>query len=128
MRNACRRNPGGRRLNAGYYEQATGAEIRGHVNGRQVLEEVLLPSGQVRFLGGQEHVGRDDNGHWLVSSSGEEAEVCAGKVVDATYLDTELPATHPPRFEIDLRAHVVTPTELVEWYRMASSWTTSPSR
>jgi len=98
-------------LNAGYYEQATGSEIRDYF--RQVLEEELLPSGQVTFLGGYQHVGQDRNGHRLVSSSGEEVLVGARKVVDATYLHTELPATHPPGFEIEPGARVVTPTELV---------------
>ena len=36
-------------LNAGYYEQATGGEICQYF--QQVLEKVLLPSGQVTFLG-----------------------------------------------------------------------------
>ena len=99
-------------LNAGYYEQATGAQIREYFC--QVLEEVLLPSGQVAFLGGHERVGEDHDGHRLVSSSGEEVRVRARKVVDATYLHSEVPAAHPPRFEIEPGARVVTPTELVD--------------
>jgi hypothetical protein len=99
-------------LNAGFYEQATSAEICEYF--RRVLEEVLLPSGQVTFLGGHEHVGQDHDGHRLVSSSGEDVRVRARKVVDATYLHTELPATHPPGFEIEPGARVVTPTELVD--------------
>lgn len=99
-------------LNAGYYEQATGSEIREYF--RRVLEEQLSPSEQVTFLGGHEHVGKDRNGHRLASRSGEEVLVAARKVVDATYLDTELPATHPPSFEIEPGARVVTPTELVD--------------
>ena len=98
-------------LNAGFYEQATGAEVCAYF--RRALEEVLLPSGQVTFLGGHEHLGQDHNGHKLVSSSGEEVRVRARKVVDATYLHTEVPATHPPGFEIEPGARVVTPTELV---------------
>lgn len=97
-------------LNAGYYEQATGSEIRAYF--RRVLEEEMLSSQQVTFLGGHEHVGEDRNGHMLVSSSGEEVLVRARKVVDATYLDTELPGTHPPSFEVEPGARVVTPTEL----------------
>ena len=98
-------------LNAGYYEQATGSEIVQYF--RRVLDEELLASGQVNFFGGYEHVGKGRNGHRLVSSSGEEVLVTAQKVVDATYLNTELPATHPPGFEIEAGARVVTPTELV---------------
>jgi hypothetical protein len=102
-------------LNAGYYEQATGSEIAEYFV--RVLEEELLASGQVEFFGGHEHVGRDHNGHRLVSRAGEEVLVVAQKVVDATYLHTELPATHPPNFEIEQRARVVTPTELVTLMR-----------
>lgn len=98
-------------LNAGYYEQATSSEITEYF--RRVLEEELLPSGQVTFLGGYEHVGEDRSGHQLVSSSGEEVSVAARKVVDATYLHTELPATHRPGFEIEPGARVVTSSELV---------------
>jgi hypothetical protein len=97
-------------LNAGFYEQATGPQIRQYF--QQVLEGVLLPSGQVTFLGGHEHVGQNHDGHRLVSSSGEEVRVRARKVVDATYLHTELPSTHAPGFEIEPGARVVTPTEL----------------
>ena len=102
-------------LNAGYYEQATGPEIAEYF--LRVLEEELLASGQVRFFGGYEHVGEDRNGHRLVSSSGDEMLVAPRKVVDATYLHTELPATHPPSFEIQPGARVVTPTELVALLR-----------
>lgn len=98
-------------LNTGFYEQATGFEIAEYL--LRVMEEELLPSGQVTFFGGYEHAGKDRNGHRLVSRSGEEVLVTARKVVDATYLHTELPATHPPCFEIEADARVVTPTELV---------------
>lgn len=98
-------------LNAGYYEQATGSEIAEYF--LRVLEEELLASGRVKFFGGYEHVGKGRNGHRLVSGSGEEVLVTARKVVDATYLHTELAATHPPNFEIQPGARVVTPTELV---------------
>ena len=98
-------------LNAGYYEQATGSEIAEYF--LRVLEEKLLASGQVKFFGEYEHVGEDRNGHQMVSGSGEELLVTARKMVDATYLHTELPATHPPNFEIQPGARVVNPTELV---------------
>lgn len=43
--------------------------------------------------------------------------VAARKVVDATYLDTELPTSHPPGSEIELGARVVTPTGLARgWF------------
>ena len=98
-------------LNAGFYEQAKGSEIADYF--RRVLDEKLLPSGQVTFFGGYEHAKEDSDGHLLMSAAGDEVLVTARKVVDATYLHTELPATHPPRFEIEPGARVVTPNELV---------------
>jgi hypothetical protein len=98
-------------LNAGYYEQATGSEVAEYF--RRVLEEKFLPSEQVTFLAGHEYLREDRDGHRLSSGSGEEVSVRARKVVDATYLHTELPATHPPDFEIEPGARVVTPTQLV---------------
>lgn len=102
-------------LNAGYYEQGTGSEIAKYF--LRVLEEELLSSERVTFFGGYEHVGEDGNGHRLVSRSGEEVLVASRKVVDATFLRTELPATHPPGFEIEEGTCVVTPTELVTLLR-----------
>ena len=40
--------------NAGYYPRATAAEIRDYY--QQVLDEHLLPSGQVRFFGMSDYV------------------------------------------------------------------------
>ena len=102
-------------LNAGFYEQATGTEVCEYF--RQVMDEVLLPSGQVTFLAHHEHAGRDRDGHRLVSGRGEEVRVHARTVVDASHLHTEVPATHPHGFEVEPGARVVTPTELVDVLR-----------
>ncbi len=102
-------------LNAGFYEQATGSEIAEYF--LRVLEEELLASGQVKFFGDYDYAGKVGDGHRLVSGTGEEMLVTARKVVDATYLHTELPATHPPNFEIERGARVATPTELVALLR-----------
>ncbi|MFP4636611.1 MAG: NAD(P)-binding protein [Nitriliruptoraceae bacterium] len=100
-------------LNAGFYEQATAAEICAYY--RRVLEEQLVGSGQVSFLGAHEHVGQDGNGHRLISRvTGQETAVQTGKVVDATYLDTQIPSRHVPDFEVEPGARVVTPDALVD--------------
>jgi hypothetical protein len=99
-------------LNAGFYEQASGPEICDYF--RRALDR-LLSSGQVTWRGSHEYVGTDSNGHRLSSRvTGQETVVRARKVVDATYLNTEVPARHEPDFEIDPGARVVTPNELVE--------------
>src|SRR5688572_26012932 len=53
---------------AGFYERASAAEIVAYYD--KVLEEVLLPSGRVRFLGMTDHVGEDDDEHTLASLLG----------------------------------------------------------
>src|SRR4051812_10605412 len=47
--------------NAGFYERASAPEICDYY--RKVLEDTLLPSGQVRFLGMTEHLGADGDGY-----------------------------------------------------------------
>ena len=46
--------------------------------------------------------------------TGKETVVRVRKVVDTTYLGTEIPARHEPGFEVEPGARVVTPNELVE--------------
>jgi hypothetical protein len=97
-------------LNAGFYEQADGAEVRDYF-GRAL--DHLLASGQVAWRGGHEYVGADRNGHRL-TSPGAETAVRARKIVDATYLNTTLPSLHDPDFEVDPGARVTTPNELAD--------------
>lgn len=107
--------------NAGFYEQASGAEICDYF--RRALDQ-LLASGRVSWRGSHEYVGPDGDGHRLSSRvTGKETVVRVRKVVDATYLNTELPAHHEPEFEIDPGARVVTPDELVELSDPADGFT-----
>jgi hypothetical protein len=108
-------------LNAGFYEQASGPEICDYF--RRALDH-LLASGQVTWRGSHEYVGTDTNGHRLSSRvTGQETVVRVRKVVDATYLGTEVPAHHEPGFEVEPGARVVTPNELVELADPAEGFT-----
>jgi hypothetical protein len=108
-------------LNAGFYEQASGPEICDYF--RRALDH-LLASGQVTWRGSHEYVGTVGNGHRLSSRvTGQETVVRVRKVVDATYLNTEVPARHEPDFEVDPGARVVTPSELVELADPADGFT-----
>jgi hypothetical protein len=99
-------------LNAGFYEQASGLEICDYF--RRALQH-LLASGRVTWRPSHEYVGRDGNGHRLsLRVTGQETLVRARKVVDATYLATEIPARHEPGFEVEPSARVATPSQLVE--------------
>jgi hypothetical protein len=108
-------------LNAGFYEQASGHEICDYF--RRALDH-LLASGQVTWLGSHEYVETDSNGHRLSSRlTCQETVVRVRKVVDATYLGTEVPAHHEPAFEVDPGARVVTPNELVDLADPADGFT-----
>ncbi len=99
--------------NAGYYERATAAEICDYY--QRVMDEQFLPSGQVRFLNMSDYTGEGTDGHRVVSRlAGDETRVnVRRKVVDATYLETAVPATHTPAFTVDPAARLVSPNRLV---------------
>jgi hypothetical protein len=99
--------------NAGFYERATGVEICDYY--RRVLEEQLLGSGQVRFFGQCQYVADGSDEHAFSSRlTGETTTVrVRRKVVDATYLETSVPATHTPGFTIGEGTKVIPVGELV---------------
>lgn len=110
-------------INAGFYERASAAEICDYY--RQVLDQRLLASGRVTFLGQTDHRGEDGEGHHLVSLlTGEKTVVdVRRKVVDATYVQSEIPSRHQPKFEVDPGARVLPPNDLVDLDLPASGFT-----
>lgn len=109
--------------NAGFYERATAPEICAYF--RQVLDENLVPSGRVRFEGMTDYRGEDADGHHLVSRlTGTETVVkVRRKFVDATYVQSEIPARHAPSFEIGAGVRVIPPNDLVELHEPANRYT-----
>lgn len=108
---------------AGLYERASGAEILGYF--QKVLETVLLPSGRVRFFGMSDYVGDFDGQHVFVSRlTGERTQVrVRRKLVDTTYLQVAVPATHTRSFDVDPGARVMPVGELVHQAGCASGYT-----
>jgi hypothetical protein len=100
--------------NAGFYERATGAEICDYYS--RVLDENLLPTGRVRFFGMTDHRGGDGDGHLLVSLlDGSETLVRPRRtVVDATYVQSEVPSRHVPGFTVERGVALVPPNALVD--------------
>ncbi len=99
--------------NAGFYERATAAEICHYF--QAVLDDPLLRSGRVEFLPMTECV-EDGGGRVRVVSrlTGAEREVTVRrKVVDARYLESSIPATHAPSFEVDEGVRCVPVNDLV---------------
>ena len=99
--------------NAGFYERASAGEICDYFH--RVLEEQLLPTGRVQFLGMHDYRGEDADGHHLVSLlSGATTTVRARKLVDATYSASEIPSRRPPPYSADAGVRLVAPNQLVD--------------
>lgn len=109
--------------NAGFYERATAAEICDYFN--RVLDEHLVPSGRVRFLPMSDYQGADGDGHQVVSRlTGATTTVkVRRRLVDATYIESSIPATHRPAYEVDDGVRLVTPNALVHLDEPATGFT-----
>ena len=109
--------------NAGFYERATGMEVCDYF--WRVLEEQLLGSGQVRFFGQCDYDGVDGAVHAFTSRlSGETTTVrVRQKFVDATYLETSVPATHRPAFSVGDGATLIPIGDLVNVTEAPSGFT-----
>ena len=100
--------------NTGFYERATGVEVSEYFH--RVLDEHLLPSGRVRFLGMCDYVGDWSNEHTVASRlTGRTTTVrVRRRVIDGTFLETSVPATHTPGFTVDPDARLVAVGQLVD--------------
>ena len=109
--------------NAGFYELATGAEICQYYE--RVLAERLLGSGQVRFLGMSDYRGRGPDGHTIVSTvSGRTTTVhVRRRLVDATYLEASVPATHVRSFDVDAEVRCIPVGDLARVAEPAAGYT-----
>jgi hypothetical protein len=109
--------------NAGFYERASAAEICDYYG--RVLEEQLLPTGRVRFFGMSDHRGANRDGHLVVSLlDGSEMLVKARrKVVDATYVQSEIPSRHVPDFTVEPGVMLIPPNGLVDLGEPADCFT-----
>ncbi len=108
--------------NAGYYERATGEEVRDYFD---LALSRLTRTGQVRILTEHEHVGQQ-------ADAEQVRDLCTGalhdvsvrrRVVDARYLEASVPATHTPAFEVASGARVVPINDLPAAARSASCYT-----
>ena len=82
--------------NKGLYELATNSEVCAYFG--QVMQRQFLPSGRVRYFPLSEY---QDEGRFKSLVCDDEHEVRAGKIVDATYMDVNVPSVSPPPFAID---------------------------
>ena len=109
--------------NAGFYERASAAEICDYYG--RVLDEHLLPTGRLGFLGMTDYRGGNGDGHVVVSLlDGSETLVRARrKLVDATYVQSQIPARHVPGFTIEPGVTLIPPNGLVDLDEPADGFT-----
>ena len=109
--------------NAGFYERATGEEVREHF---AAAAAQLTATGRVRVLTGHEHLGSASSGGEQVRdlATGEVQEIAVlRKIVDARYLEASVPATHTPSFAVAPGARVVPVGDLPAAAGSTSSYT-----
>jgi len=107
---------------AGTYERATGAEICHYF--QAVLHDRLLASGHVEFLGMTDCTW-DERGRARATSllTGAARDVVVRrKVVDARFLQSAIPATHTPGFEVDDGVRLVPVNDLVRTEQPAGGY------
>lgn len=83
-------------LNVGLNDLASGAEVSAYFD--EVMRHQFLPTGRVQYFPMCKYQG---DGKFSSLLTGEEHEVkVRKKLVDATYLKTQVPATHTPSFTL----------------------------
>jgi hypothetical protein len=108
--------------NAGFYERATGEEVRQHF---AAAAGRLIATGRVRILTAHEHLGSNGPGERIrdaATGATEDVEV-RRKVVDARYLEASIPATHTPSFAVAEGALAVPVNALPDRADGAASYT-----
>jgi hypothetical protein len=99
--------------NAGTYERATAAQICDYY--QRLLDDHLLPSGQVRFFGMCDcPIEQAGERQFTSRLTGETTTVrVRHKVVDARYLEALIPATHTPSFQVEPGVRLIPINDLV---------------
>jgi hypothetical protein len=94
-------------LNKGYYELASGSEVLSYFD--LVMRQSFLSSGRVKFFPMSELA---EDGTVTSLLSGQRCAIKARKTVDATYSQTTVPSTRPPRYTVAPGIVCVPPNEL----------------
>jgi hypothetical protein len=107
--------------NAGFYTLSTGAEICDYF--AHTMAE-FIRSGRVTFLGMHDYLGVDGGAHQVRSLlTGAVRSVTATTLVDATYVQSEVPSRHTPSYQIDPGVRCIPPNGLVDLAEPASGFT-----
>lgn len=101
--------------NAGFYEQAGGAEINAYFD--KLMQQKFLPSGRVSYHPMCDYQGQ---GHVVSLISGAETHIqVRKKTVDTTFADISVPATHTPNFTLANGVRRVIPNALPQLWMQA---------
>ena len=95
--------------NRGLFELASSNEVCAYLD--QVMQQQLLPTGRIRYFPKCEY---DSNGQFHSLLSHEQYKVSASKIVDATFIASEVPSTNPPAYEVREGVNCVPPNGLVD--------------
>ncbi|MGA7135845.1 MAG: NAD(P)-binding protein [Mycobacterium sp.] len=93
--------------NEGLYELATVGEICAYFD--RVMQQDLLPSGQVSYFPMAEYLGE---GRFRTLAGSDYTVNIRKRVVDATYLQTMVPSMRPPPYDVDDGVDCVPPNDL----------------
>jgi hypothetical protein len=106
--------------NKGMYPLAKHPEILAYYG--RLMNERMLPSGRVAYHPLTEYRGSSGNLHRLrgILSSAETGVTVRRKLVDATYFQTSVPATHKPRFAVDPGTRFAIPGDLPGLWQAAA--------
>jgi hypothetical protein len=105
-------------LNRGLYELASGAEVLAYFDA--VMQEQFLPSARVRWLPSHELL-PDGRVRSLLSGRTMPVEVRC-KTIDATWLNTQVPATRPPQYAVAEGMNCVPLNELPKIQQPPDGW------
>ncbi len=99
--------------NKGYFELASGAEVLAYFD--NAMRDRLLPSGRVAYYPNCNYLG-DHRFENIFSGSVTEVQV-RRKLVDSTYFETSVPATHKRQFDVEPGARLAIPGDLPDLWR-----------
>jgi hypothetical protein len=108
--------------NSGYYERATGAEVRDHFADAAAR---LAATGRVHLLLEHVHEGGDADGEVVrnLRTGAIDRVTVRRRLVDAHYLEASVPATHTPTFQVDDAARVIAINDLPASADLTTSYT-----
>jgi hypothetical protein len=93
-------------LNKGFYELAAGADVCAYFDA--VMQRQLLPTGRVSYLPMSEYLGDGRIG----TAGGDDIEVVAQRIVDATYVGVTVPSMRPPPYDVAPEVDCIPPNDL----------------